>query len=92
MAGSGIIPDLIAVVGDPARVVSVADFSAPDHGAKFCAGPPRHVARVLGEVARLCVEGAYRLPIKVFPFEQVVLAQEISAQGHVTGKLVVRVV
>jgi NADPH:quinone reductase-like Zn-dependent oxidoreductase len=40
LAGSGIIPELIAIVGAPSRVLSVADFAAEQYGAKFSHGPP----------------------------------------------------
>ena len=54
VAGSGIIPELIDIVGDPSRVLSAADLTAPQYGAKFCQGPPKHPERIFAEVARLC--------------------------------------
>lgn len=92
LAGSGIVPELIQIVGDPAHVLSVADFSAPQYGAKFSYGPPKDLQRVLANVARLCSEGLFRLHIEqTFPLERTREAQEISAKGHVTGKLVIAV-
>jgi len=41
LAGSGIIPELIEIVGDPSRVLSIADFTAPQYGAQFSPGPPK---------------------------------------------------
>jgi len=90
LAGSGIIPELIAIVGDPSHVLSVADFSAPQYGAKFSYGPPKDLERVLADVARLCSEGLFHLRVdRTFGLEQTREAQEISAKGHVTGKLVI---
>lgn len=90
LAGSGIIPELIEIVGDPSRVLSVADFSAPQYGAKFSYGPPKHLERVLADVARLCSEGLFHLHVEqTFSLEQIREAQAISAKGHVTGKLVI---
>jgi NADPH:quinone reductase-like Zn-dependent oxidoreductase len=90
LAGSGIIPELIEIVGDPSRVLSVADFSAPQYGAKFSYGPPTNLHRVLADVARLCSEGLFRLRVEqTFPLGQPREAQEVSAKGHVTGKLVI---
>ena len=63
VAGSGIIPELIDIVGEASRVVSVADFTASRYGARFSAGPPRDPDRVLAEAARLCAEGHFRLRI-----------------------------
>jgi len=90
VAGSGIIPELIDIVGDPSRVLSVADLTAPQHGAKFCHGPPKHSERIFAEVARLCSEGLFHLRLEqTFRLEQTAVAQEVSAKGHVTGKLII---
>ena len=90
IAGAGVIPDLIAIVGDASRVVSVADFSAAAYGARFSAGPPRDPERVLGALAQLCVEGRFRLPVaQTFPLAATAEAQAISARKGTTGKLVI---
>ena len=90
IAGAGVIPVLIAIVGDASRVVSVADFSAATHGARFSAGPPRDPERVLGALAQLCVDGRLRLPVeRTFPLEATAEAQAISARKGTTGKLVI---
>jgi NADPH:quinone reductase-like Zn-dependent oxidoreductase len=92
LAGSGIVPELIEIVGDPSRVLSVADFSARQFGAKFSSGPSKDLERILADVARLCSEGLFRLHVdQTFPLEQTAKAQEASAKGHVTGKLVITV-
>jgi NADPH:quinone reductase-like Zn-dependent oxidoreductase len=92
VAGSGIIPELIEIVGNPSRVVSVADFTAPKYGSKFSAGPPKNPERILSDVAQLCSEGLFRLHIEqIFPLEQTAEAQKVSALGHVTGKLIISV-
>ncbi|MBW9054810.1 NADP-dependent oxidoreductase [Rhizobium mesosinicum] len=90
VAGSGIIPELIAIVGDAAHVLSVADFSAEEYGAKFSRGPPKDPERVLADVARLHSKGLFRLHIEQsFPLEKTAEAQIVSAAGHVTGKLII---
>ncbi len=92
VAGSGIIPELIDIVGDPSRVLSAADLTAPQYGAKFCHGPPKDPERIFAEVARLCCEGLFTLRVEQsFPLEQTAAAQELSEKGHVMGKLVIRV-
>jgi NADPH:quinone reductase-like Zn-dependent oxidoreductase len=92
LAGSGIIPQLIEIVGDPWRVLSVADFAAPRYGAKFSAGPPKNPERVFADVVRLCSEGLFRLRVEqTFPLEQTAKAQEVSAKGHVMGKLIISI-
>ena len=90
VAGSGIIPDLIRIVGDPAHVLSVADFSAEEYGAKFSHGPPVDPARLLVEMAELCSAGSFIVHIdRTFPLVGAKEAQEVSQSGRVTGKLVV---
>lgn len=90
LAGSGIIPELIAIVGNPRHVLSVADFSAEQYGAKFSHGPPKDPERIFADVARLCSEGLFHLRVEqAFPLEQTARAQEVSARGRVTGKLVI---
>ena len=90
LAGSGVIPELIQIVGDPSRVLSVTDFAAEEYGAKFSHGPPKNPELVFADVARLCSEGLFRLRVEqTFPLEQTAEAQEVSAKGHVTGKLII---
>lgn len=90
LAGSGIIPELIEIVGEPSRVLSITDFTAPQHGAQFSPDPQPHPERALAEAARLYSEGAFTLRLEqTFPLEQTAQAQKVSAEGHVTGKLVI---
>lgn len=92
LAGSGIIPELIGIVGDPSRILSVADFSAEQYGAKFSHGPPKDPERIFAYAAHLCSEGLFRLRVEqTFSLEQTREAQEVSAKGRVTGKLVITV-
>lgn len=92
VAGSGIIPVLIRITRNPAHVLSVADLSAEQYGAKFSHGPPADPARLLADMAHLCSTGAFKLRIdRAFLLDQTRAAQEASQSGHVTGKLVVRV-
>lgn len=92
LAGSGIIPELIGIVGEPSRVLSVADFAAERYGAKFSHGPPKDPERVFADVARLCSAGLFRLRVeRIFSLEQAAEAQKTSAGGRVTGKLVIAI-
>ena len=85
IAGPGIIPELIEIVGNASRVLSVADFSAPQYGAKFSYGPPEDLQRKLADMARLYSKGILRLHIeRTFPLAQTREAEELSAKGHVT--------
>lgn len=92
VAGSGIIPELISIVGNPAQVLSVADFSAEHYGAKFSHGPPEQPEITLATIARLCADGLFKLHIEgAYPLQQTADAHRVSAEGHVTGKLVINV-
>jgi NADPH:quinone reductase-like Zn-dependent oxidoreductase len=90
-AGSGSLAELVALVDDPARVVSVADFGASAVGARVVRDAPRAVD-ALGTVARLQAEGAYRVEVeRVVPLGAAAEAHALSEAGHVRGKVVVAV-
>ncbi|MDQ0324591.1 NADPH:quinone reductase-like Zn-dependent oxidoreductase [Rhodopseudomonas julia] len=90
VAGSGIISELIGIVGVASRVVSVADLSAEKYGARFSKGPPREPERVLAEVAKLYCEGQFQARVeRTFSIEQTAEAHAISEAGHASGKLVI---
>jgi NADPH:quinone reductase-like Zn-dependent oxidoreductase len=91
IAGSGVIAELIELTGDPARVLSIADFTAPEHGAQV-SSQPSDVAGALAEAARLFEAGAFRIPAdRTFPLDQAAQAQAASAAGHVTGRLIITI-
>jgi len=92
LAGSGVIPDLIELVGDPSRVVSVADFTAPQYGAQGSFEVQKNPELALAEAGRLYSDGAFRVTLeKTFPLAQAAEAYKLSAAGHVLGKLVISV-
>ena len=87
IAGSGIIAELVDIVGNPVRVLSISDFSAPNYGAQFSPDPRQSPGRHLAEAARLHSEGGLRLTVeKTFPLARIGEAQALSSEGHVTGK------
>jgi NADPH:quinone reductase-like Zn-dependent oxidoreductase len=91
IAGSGVVPELIELTGDPSKVLSIADFGAPEHGAQVSTNAT-NTAGALAEVAKLFTEGAFRIPVeKTFPLAEAAEAQRASEVGHVTGKFVVTV-
>ncbi len=91
IAGSGVIPELIELTGEPSKVLSIADFSAPQHGAQVSTGPT-NAAAAFAEAARLFKEGVFRLPVEqTFPLAKAADAQAASAAGHVAGRLVVTI-
>ncbi len=91
VAGSGVIAQLIELTGDPAAVVSVADFSAPDLGAVVTGGAEGRRWDALEVAAALYGQGRYRIEVQeVFPFAEAAAAHRLSQDGHVRGKLVLQ--
>jgi NADPH:quinone reductase-like Zn-dependent oxidoreductase len=92
IAGSGVVPDLIALTGDPGQVVSIADFTAPRHGARVSTGFGADKTPALREGARLAAAGRFTLPIAArFPLARAGAAQAENATGHVRGRVVITV-
>jgi NADPH:quinone reductase-like Zn-dependent oxidoreductase len=92
IAGSSVIPELIELVGDPSRVLSVADFTAPQYGAQLSLAAQEHPERALAEAARLFSEGAFRVALgKTFPLALAAEAYKLCAAGHAVGKLVISI-
>ena len=90
-AGSGSLAELVRLVDDPAQVVSVADFDAPELGARAVRNEPRAIG-ALETVARLSTEGRYRVEVeRVVPLEDAAAAHRLSEAGHVRGKVVIAV-
>lgn len=91
LAGAGVLPQLIELTGDPARVVSIADFSAPELGAKTTSGGGDRTA-ALQEAARLMASGDLRMIVEeTYPLEQTPEAQRVSEAGHGRGRAVIEV-
>lgn len=92
IAGSGVVPELIELVGDPSRVLSVADFTAPQYGAQLSLAAQKEPERALQQAARLFSEGAFRAPLGMtFPLAQAAEAYQRCATRHGKGKLVVSI-
>jgi NADPH:quinone reductase-like Zn-dependent oxidoreductase len=87
-AGKGSLPELVQLVDVPAQVVSIADFSAPELGARVTSGGKR-AAYALAEAVRLHGEGRYTVQVeRTFPLAEGAEAHRLSETGHVRGKLV----
>ena len=89
--GFGALPALIEITGSPDKVVTIADYSAPQHGVRVSGGgsndPPGDYA--LADAAALAVAGKFSLPVaETFSFADAAAAHRASEAGHVRGKLV----
>ncbi len=90
LVGHGGVPDLVALTGDPARVVTIADYGAGAQGVQVTTGSSAFYA--FGEVARLVDEGKFAVTIdEVVPWGEAARAHARSQGGHVRGKIVLAV-
>jgi NADPH:quinone reductase-like Zn-dependent oxidoreductase len=89
-AGHGVLPALVELTGDPAKVVTIASYDAADYGVRLTSGGGEERSwDALGKAAILFEQGRFSLPVaQVFPFEQAAEAHRVSEGGHVRGKLV----
>ncbi|MGW6277058.1 NADP-dependent oxidoreductase [Kribbella sp. NPDC055071] len=98
----GALPDLIAIVGDPAKVVTIADFEAAAHGVHIShsapadetgtslgAGADTLAVHGLAIAVALAAEGKLSVPVAAaFPLDEVAAAHELSETRHARGKIV----
>jgi NADPH:quinone reductase-like Zn-dependent oxidoreductase len=88
-AGRGAIPDLVEITGSPDKVITIADYSAPQYGVRVTGASDGRAVHALAEAAQLFVEGKFSLPVAgVFPFAEAAEAHRLSEAGHVRGKLI----
>lgn len=93
VAGSGVLPELIALAGGPEHVVTIADFAgAQQHGVRFSRGDSGRATYVLGQLGDLIASGRFSLPVgQTFPLADIAEAHRVGEAGHVRGKLVLLV-
>ncbi len=92
VVGRGSVPELIAITGDPRRVVTLADFTAYEHGVHVADGSVARAAYALAEAAELHAEGRFSMPVQAtFALEDGAAAHELSESGHLRGKIVITV-
>ncbi|MFE9610842.1 NADP-dependent oxidoreductase [Streptomyces sp. NPDC006012] len=90
-AASGSLSDLVAIVGDPTRVSTIADHvNAPRLGTHLVNA--RNDSALLATAGELGRQGLYTPRIeRSYPLEQIAEAHAFSERGHVRGKVVVRI-
>ncbi|MEV8098591.1 NADP-dependent oxidoreductase [Kitasatospora sp. NPDC085879] len=75
-SGAGILADSVALTGDPAKVITIADMSAAQHGVRFSAGAADEGGHVLPELVQLAAEGRLTVPVwRTYPLAD-------AAQAH----------
>jgi NADPH:quinone reductase-like Zn-dependent oxidoreductase len=87
-AGRGSVRDLVELTGDPAKVVTIADFGAAELGVQVTGGGSGQAER-LARIAEFLADGRLEMPIAgTFPLARIGAAYAESEAGHVRGKLV----
>lgn len=90
-AASGSLPDLVAIVGDPDRVATVADHANAGRLGVHMVNAANDPA-LLAEAADLGRQGGYTPRVeRVFALDQIAEAHAYGERGHTRGKIVVRV-
>lgn len=95
VAGKGSIQALVELTGSPARVITIADPSAPQHGVRMSAGIGTYGQgrsfHALAEAAWLAERALLKVPVaSSYPLERLADAHRRSQQ-HSGGKLVVTI-
>jgi len=95
VAGAGSLATLSALTRTPDRVVTLADFTAAEHGVRLSHSGPggdpdgRHG---LAEAAALAAGGRFRIPLRVvLPLARAAEAHALAETGHARGKIVMTV-
>ncbi|WP_409492080.1 NADP-dependent oxidoreductase [Amycolatopsis sp. cmx-11-12] len=89
LAGSGVIPELVELTGDPHKVISIADLGAPEFGVRF-SGVAGSVPDALAEAAELISQGKLHIPVeKSYTLAEAAAAHIDSHAGHTRGRRVI---
>ncbi|MEU7144948.1 NADP-dependent oxidoreductase [Nocardia sp. NPDC046473] len=89
LAGSGVLPELVELTGDPQRVISIADLGAPQFGVRF-SGVAGSVPDALAEAADLIAQGKLHIPVeKSYSLADAAAAHIDSHAGHTRGRRVI---
>ena len=89
--GSGSLPDLIKIAPAASQVVTIADPSAPEHGARLAAASDDPAAN-LAKVAAHGADGSYVPQVAAtYRLDQLAEAHARSQAGHTRGKLLVTI-
>ncbi|MET7345471.1 NADP-dependent oxidoreductase [Streptomyces sp. NPDC005547] len=88
LAGAGVIPELVALTGDPGKVITIADLGAPEFGVRF-SGVAGSVPDALAEAVDLIARGRLHIPVeKAYTLAEAAQAHADSRAGHTRGRRV----
>lgn len=90
-AASGSLADLVAIVGDPARVATIADH-ANAHRLRVHLANAENDSALLAEAGELGRQGRYTPRVeRTYPLDRIAEAHAYVERGHTRGKIVVLV-
>ncbi|MGW6614177.1 NADP-dependent oxidoreductase [Streptomyces erythrochromogenes] len=91
-SGAGVLADSVALTGDSARVITIADMSAAQHGVRFSAGSTDTAdpaEDVLPQLAELAADGRLTLPVwRTYPLAEAATAHADLEAHRNRGKAV----
>jgi NADPH:quinone reductase-like Zn-dependent oxidoreductase len=89
--GAGLLADAVDLVGgDPAKVITIADHAAAEHGVRFTgADPSDRAPEALPELAALMADGKLTVPIwRTYPLAEAARAHADLEAGRNRGKII----
>ena len=89
VAGKTPVDELISLVPRPSQVLSIANFTAGQAGARVTGGgSDSRPMEALAEVAGLLAQNKLVIKVQTFPFSRAAEAYRSTGSGHARGKLV----
>ena len=89
VAGHGFATTALALTGNAARVLTIADFEAASLGIQVSTGSREQVAAPFLPVLPLAASGEFQINIQqVFPLTELAAAHDLAESGHVRGKII----
>jgi NADPH:quinone reductase-like Zn-dependent oxidoreductase len=89
-SGAELLADAIALAGDAARVITIADEHAAEHGVRFTGQDPADRApEALPELAARLADGALTVPVwRGYPLAEAARAHADLEAGRNHGKII----
>ena len=89
VAGKTPVEELISLVAEPSQVVTIANYTAGQSGARVTGdGADSRAMEALALTADLLTQNKLVIKVQTFPFDRATEAYRIIQSGHVRGKLV----